>query len=123
MNTFVYDKNKSTIDLDEAISAMYPEILKEALIREKYGYQQEFFIPTAVRIRKNITKPLSAKNPKVNSQPLSYAKGRGILFSYGSLKSIKLSQALKACSTKGKQAYKIPKDNPKGNLSSHSDAP
>lgn len=43
MDTFVYNKNKSAIDLSGAISAMDAELLKEALVREGYGYPQEFF--------------------------------------------------------------------------------
>ena len=43
MNTFVYNKNKSAIDLNEAISEMNAELLKEALIQEGYEYPQEFF--------------------------------------------------------------------------------
>ena len=43
MNTFIYNKNKSAIDLNGAISEMDPELLKEALIREEYEYPQEFF--------------------------------------------------------------------------------
>ncbi|MGM9561486.1 MAG: hypothetical protein ACI3WT_04445 [Phascolarctobacterium sp.] len=43
MDTFVYNKNKSAIGLNGAISAMDAELLKEALVREGYGYTQEFF--------------------------------------------------------------------------------